>query len=140
MQKKGSQMEKLILSNGQEFDLIIPGVTVNTANKKRSFKLTTELTYEEIKAIFSDSSNLVSIDHVLSNGAKLNYVDCTEYKGLGFEPSHDLDGVTIPDIYTIDVSTDKSESRIKVLEKELKEQKEINSSVDTSFEELMIEI
>ena len=112
MQKKGNQMEKLILSNGQEFELAPMGVTVDSRNKRRTFKFVTALTYEEIKAIFSDSANLTSIDYVLANGAKINYADCTGYKGLSFTPSYVVDDVTIPDTYTVEVTTDAFEKRI----------------------------
>jgi len=133
-------MEKIILNNKQEFEIIPMGISEDTAKKRRSFKFISILYYEEIKTIFSNSENLSSIDYVLADGTRTTFADCVSYKGLGFTPDYQIDDITVSDIYSVTISTDILEQGMKILLKEIAEQKIVNSQVNTSFEELMLDI
>lgn len=100
--------EKLKLSNGQEFDLIPMGIVTDDAKKVRYFKFTSTLTYEEVKAIFTDSANLTNIDYIGEDGKTLRtYQDCVKMLVISFVPNYRIDDNTTADIYVVTVSTDE---------------------------------
>lgn len=99
--------EKLKLFNGQEFDLIPMGIVTDDAKKVRYFKFTSELTHEELKAIFFDSTNLANIDYIQEDGAIKTYQDCVKMLVLSFVPNYQVDDNTTADIYVVTVSTDE---------------------------------
>lgn len=107
-------MEKIILSNLQEFNLIPMGISEDTEKKRRSFKFTSVLTYEQIKTIFSDSANLTSIDHALADDSKVSYMDCVGIKGLSLDFGVQIDVLTVADVYTVTLSTSIVEKELEI--------------------------
>lgn len=101
-------MEKIKLKNGQEFTLIPMGIT--TAEKIRIFRVTSTLSYEEIKTAVSNTDNISSIDYTLADGNTYRtYADCVSFKGLAFDKGVKIDDSTISDVYAISLSTDAVE-------------------------------
>ena len=99
-------MEKLKLSNNQEFVLIPMGIVTDASKKVRYFKFTSALSYWEISAIFSDSANLSSVDYIQNDGATKTYQDCVKMLVISFVPDYRVDDNTTADIYVVTVSTD----------------------------------
>jgi hypothetical protein len=100
-------MEKIRLSNGQEFDLRPLGINSNDIRKTRLFKFTSELPIGEIQAMFRNSENISSIDHLLSTGTlRGNFSDCVAYKSLSHDDSN---------VYTVELSTDSIEREVMEL-------------------------
>ncbi len=99
--------EKLKLANGQNFDLIPMGIVTDETKKVRYFKFTSALSYDELKSMFFDSSNLVSIDYIGEDGKTLkSYQDCVKTLVISFVPSYKVDDNITADIYVVTVSTD----------------------------------
>lgn len=120
-------MEKIKLKNGQEFELVPMGISINEFKKRSTFKILTNLPYEEIKAAFSDPENISEISHVLDDET-INkvYTDCVSLTSLKFEPGDGLD------TYTIEFSTDMAERELKTL-------KELLEETNTAFRAQQIE-
>ena len=98
-------MEKIKLSNSQEFDLIPMGIVTSGSN--RYFKFVSDLPHEDILSIFSDESNLVSIDYIGEDGlVARTYQDCVKMLMLSFVPDYKVDDTTVADIYIATVTTD----------------------------------
>lgn len=111
-------MEKIRLKNGQEFNLVPMGISEQ--NKTRSFKITTTLTYEEIKAVFSDPENISNIDYILSDDIPYRtYADCVSFKGMAFETGVLVDGNTEADVYTVILSIDPVELAMKKMQENI---------------------
>ena len=83
------------------------GVITDASKKVRYFKFTSELTHEELLAIFSDSTNLSSIDYIQEDGAIKTYQDCVKMLVISFVPNYQIDDNTTADIYVVTVSTDE---------------------------------
>ena len=116
-------MEKIKLSNNQEFELIPMGISTDDTNKRRYFKFTSSLTYAEILTLFSESANLASVSYILADvtvGA--TYADCVALKSLSYIINYKVDDLTTANIYVAEISTDTAE---KVLQ-------EIKSLIETS--------
>ena len=100
-------MEKIKLKNGQEFELVPMGIVNDDMNKRRKFKIVSELPYEEIKAIFNDADNIAVIDYAVDTTVSKTYADCVILKSLKFEVGYRIDESTERDIYIIELSTDE---------------------------------
>jgi hypothetical protein len=111
-------MEKIRLASGTEFGLVPMGIV--DKDKLRYFKFVSSLSYDEIKAIFSESNNVSSIDYVLSDGSTyLTYADGVAYKCLSFVPDVAIDDNTVSDVYIVTISTDPTGKAIQTLNAEM---------------------
>lgn len=120
-------MEKLKLSNNQEFDLIPMGVITDASKKVRYFKFTSELTHEELLAIFSDSTNLSSLDYIQEDGAIKTYQDCVKMLMLSYAPEFKVDDNATTDVYIVTVSTDAIGMALKSVQEQ---QAMLSSTID----------
>jgi hypothetical protein len=110
--------EQIKLKNGSVFEMIPMGVS--ESEKKRIFKFTSSLTYEEIKTLFSTSDNISSIDYILADGTtSKTYADCVSFKGLSFETDIEVEEGITTDVYTVTLSADAVEKTIKVLQSKI---------------------
>ena len=132
-------MEKIKLSNNQEFDLIPMGITVDTANKRRYFKFTSSLTYAEILALFSASENLTTVSYILADttvGA--TYTDCVALKSLSYIINYKVDDLTTANIYVAEISTDAAERSMQSLQSEIADLKQKNQTLQETIDALVI--
>jgi len=115
-------MEKIRLSNGAEFMLVPMGI--ETRDKLRCFKFISELNYYDILADFSNTDNLLIVEHILADGTVgATYSDCVAYKSLTFVPNVQVDDNTVSDIYVVAISIDPVERALK----------ETNSNIHTTM-------
>jgi hypothetical protein len=100
-------MEKIKLTNGQEFFIVPMGIT--SAEKRRSFIILSDLQFTEIETAFSDS-NITSIQYLSETGEILaTYNDCITLKTM----ARDLEYGT----YTIELSIDAMEIKLNNTQK-----------------------
>lgn len=128
-------MEKIKLKNGQEFELVPMGIVNDDMNKRRKFKIVSELPYEEIKAIFNDADNIAVIDYAVDTTVSKTYADCVILKSLKFEVGYRIDENITTDIYVAELSTDAVEKELEVLKQALEKQQ---TNTDTAVAELSI--
>ena len=112
-------MEKIKLKNGQEFELVPMGIVNDDINKRRKFKIVSELPYEEIKAIFNDADNIAVIDYAVDTTVSKTYADCVILKSLKFEVGYRIDESTERDIYIIELSTDEVSMALQKIQETL---------------------
>lgn len=111
-------MEKIRLSNGAEFMLVPMGI--ETRDKLRCFKFVSELNYYDILSNFSNTDNLLIVEHVLADGTVgTTYSDSVVYKSLTFAPGVAIDDNTVSDVYMVAISTDPVEREIKNLKTDI---------------------
>lgn len=105
-------MEKIRLSNGTEFMLVPMGI--EKRDKLRYFKFISDSNYYDILAEFSNSDNLLIVEHVLADGTTgTTYSDCVAYKSLTFVPNVQIDDNTVLDVYMVVISTDPVERQMQ---------------------------
>jgi hypothetical protein len=110
--------EKIKVANGQEFDLVPMGIS-NPSDKRRQFKFTSDMPYDDIKIMFLNPDNLASIDHILQSGeVTTTYTDCVSLKQLSTEFDVLIGEETI-DVYTALISIDAVEKQVASLQQEL---------------------
>lgn len=119
-------MEKIKLKNGQEFELVPMGIVNDDMNKRRKFKIVSELPYEEIKAIFNDADNIAVIDYAVDTTVSKTYADCVILKSLKFEVGYRIDESTERDIYIIELSTDEVSMALQKIQETLKSNQSTN--------------
>jgi hypothetical protein len=104
------------------------GIVTDDAKKVRYFKFTSALTYDELKAIFSDSANLSSIDYIGEDGVTAKtYQDCVKMLVISFVPDFKVDDNATVDIYTVTISTDAVAMALKTA---LEQQAMLSSTID----------
>lgn len=100
-------MEKIIF-NTHEFNLVPVGIAGNDVTKRRSFKFTSELPYQEVENILTNPDNFATIKYQLEDGLVVaTYADCVSLKIL----SKDIE----TGIYTAEFSTDAVERELAEL-------------------------
>lgn len=124
--RKEDFMEKIKLKNGQEFELVPMGIVNDDMNKRRKFKIVSELPYEEIKAIFNDADNIAVIDYAVDTTVSKTYADCVILKSLKFEVGYRIDESTERDIYIIELSTDEVSMALQKIQETLKSNQSTN--------------
>jgi len=102
-------MERIVLKNGQEFEIIPMGINTNEFMKRRTFKFISNLPYDEVKNIFMTNSNLEEIDYVLADGSRHTYTDCAKLKQLSQQYSVRVGEENQRDVYVAVISTDTLE-------------------------------
>lgn len=116
--KERRTMEKIKLSNSQEFDLIPMGIV--TQGNNRFFKIISDLPYVDILSIFSDESSLASIDYIGEDGSVARtYQDCVKMLALSYVPDYKVDDTTVADIYIVTVTTDATARELQRLNGEV---------------------
>lgn len=112
--------EKIKLKNGQIFELIPMGIKTKTLEKTRVFKVVSDLAYDEMLAILSDSVNIGSIEYITEdNLVTKTYLDCVSLKGLEFRPEYQITDMDTHDIYVFELSTDIIERQLLSVSKSL---------------------
>jgi len=105
-------MEKIVFGT-HEFDLVVPvGIATNDVTKRRGFKFTTELPYQEVENILVNPENFATIKYQPTDDiVAATYADCVSLKTLG----KDIES----GIYTAEYSTDEVARRMAELEAEI---------------------
>jgi len=102
-------VEKIILNNGQKFDVPQLGIVSNDLTKRRKITVKSDLSYNEVLALLSDQDNISEIKYALENGTTIaTYTDCVSLKSL----SYDLENGT----YTAEFGTDVTERIVQELQ------------------------
>lgn len=115
-------MEKIVIGNENEFNIIPDGIRTNESKKRRTFSIISDMTYSEIETIFSDRSNLSVIQLCSASGDQLkSYYDCVSMKSLSkikdaeIDTESEVDTTTVTDVYVVEVSTDTVEKDVQIL-------------------------
>lgn len=104
-------MEKIVFGTN-EFDLVPVGISHNDVTKRRGFKFTSDLPYQEIEDVLTDPESFAVIKYQLEDGLVVaTYADCVSLKTL----SKDIE----TGIYTAEFSTDEVARRMADLEAEI---------------------
>lgn len=103
-------MEKLVF-NTHEFDLVPVGISHNDVTKRRGFKFTSDLPYQDIEDVLTNPESFASIKFKVGDTVVATYADCVSLKTL----SKDIE----TGIYTAEFSTDAVERRMAELEAEI---------------------
>jgi len=115
-------MEKLILKDGTIFDALPLGIVPNDVTKRRRLIFKSELDYNTVLSILSNTDNVSQITYTLENGAVIAvYNDCVALKTL----SYDIDNKA----YTAELSTDPTEKLIQDLQAKVQSMEEIINSL-----------
>lgn len=102
-------MEKLLLKNGHEFDVVPLGIVSNEMTKRRRITIKTDMDYNEVLAILSNKDNISEIKYSLKNGTVIAvYQDCVSLKSL----TKDFEQGT----YTAEFGTDATERIVQELQ------------------------
>ena len=102
-------MEKLLLKNGHEFDVVPLGIVSNEMTKRRRITIKTDMDYNDVLAILSNKDNISEIKYSLENGTVIAvYQDCVLLKSL----TRDFDNST----YNAEFSTDATERIVHELQ------------------------
>jgi len=105
-------MEKLLLKNGHEFDVVPLGIVSNEMTKRRRITIKTDMDYNDVLAILSNKDNISEIKYSLENGTVIAvYQDCVSLKSL----TRDFDNGT----YTAEFGTDATERIVQELQAEV---------------------
>lgn len=128
--KETTMSEKIKLANGQEFDLVPMGIN-SLSDKRRQFKFTSDMSYDDIKAMFLNPDNLASIDHILQSGEiTTTYTDCVSLKQVSTEFDVQI-GENTMDVYTVTLSIDSVEKQLQNVSGSLET---TNSDIDALVE------
>jgi hypothetical protein len=100
---------KIILNNGQEFDLPPLAIISNDITKRRKITFMSELDYNDVLALLSDKNNISQITYALENGTVIAvYQDCVSLKSLTMDFEHGT--------YTVEYGTDATERIVRDLQ------------------------
>lgn len=103
-------MEKIVFGT-HEFELVPVGISANDVTKRRGFKFTSELPYQEVEDILTALENFATIQYQANDTVVTTYADCVSLKTL----SKDIE----TGIYTAEYSTDEVARRMAELEAEI---------------------
>ena len=106
-----------------------------TSGSNRYFKFVSDLPHEDILSIFSDESNLVSIDYIGEDGlVARTYQDCVKMLMLSFVPDYKVDDTTVADIYIATVTTD---AVARALQDAQSERENISDALNILFTDIL---
>jgi hypothetical protein len=104
-------MNKIILNNGQEFDLVGTGYMRDDINKTFQFRFSSNLDIGTVQNAFKDLDSISSIEYwVAGITLKETITDCVAYQSI----TQDSEGK-----YIVTLSTDKISAEIKSTKEEL---------------------
>lgn len=139
IKERDDSMEKIILKNGQEFELVPNGINTNEYARKRTFIFKPTLAQTETLEMFSDFANTEKIDYILGDGTVgKTYLDCVSLKKLGFIPNYKLDENTTADVYSVELSIDPVERQLRETQDKNKELEEKLTIIDGAFWDILI--
>ena len=96
-------MEKIILNNGESFELIPMGITTNIFNKTRKFSFISELGYVEIESAFR-TENISKIEYYSASDELLKtYEDCVNLKMIAKEFNKEYEDDKFADVYVVEL-------------------------------------
>jgi hypothetical protein len=105
-------MEKIKLTNNTILDIIPMGINTNTFVKRRTFNISSSLTYLEIETLLTNKDNITSIQYLSENEEVLaTYSDCASLKII----SKDIE----TGVYTAEFSTDAVERELATMRAEV---------------------
>jgi len=120
-------MEKLLLKNGHEFDVVPLGIVSNEMTKRRRITIKTDMDYNDVLAILSNKDNISEIKYSLENGTVIAvYQDCVSLKTL----TRDFDNGT----YTAEFGTDATERIVQELQAKVEQMQQTIDELKTAKE------
>lgn len=137
-------MEKLRLSNGQEFDVIPMGI--KNLGDIRTFEIVSNLDYRDILQQFTNTENINTIEYILADGTiDTTYMDCVGFKNIKYSPKASEEDNMIQHVYTVELSVNAVErllkslqSKIDKLEKENEILKQENATLKDTVDLLVL--
>jgi hypothetical protein len=115
-------METIKLANDQVFEIRNHGVIQNTVMKTRIFNINSDLGIAEILSLFQDEANISSITYSMGENIRDIFADCVSFKSIHMDEQG----------YTIELSTDAVEKRVKQMEIEIAALKAAQEATQTT--------
>lgn len=111
-------MEKIRLKNGNEFEVIPMGI--NNNGDSRTYKIISNLGYEETLQQFTNVENIETIEYILADGSVYTtYMDCVGFKNLTYSQLHNEENETIESVYTVELSVNLVERLLRTMQRKL---------------------
>lgn len=102
-------METIKIANDQVFEIRNHGVIQNTVMKTRIFNINSGLGIAEVLSLFQNEENISLITYSMGDIVQDIFCDCVSFKAIHFDEQG----------YTIELSTDAVEKRVKEMEKKI---------------------